>query len=162
MVVESKVNKERKRRRLKQTVKWIFIINKKVIPFIEFILNIDTFYFTFLPIKTRARRKEYFQSICQSFLSKKSKLAPPPYPTTRSGELRTQKSKPHLVRTQSFNVFPLKPGVGQYIAIHATLTARNFFLAYFYLPVHSPAFFPNLYRFFLCWLWLTHGSCVGP
>ena len=29
-------------------------------------------------------------------------------------------------------------------------------------PVHSPAFFPNLSRFFLCWLWLTHGSCVGP
>ena len=27
---------------------------------------------------------------------------------------------------------PLKPGVGQYIAIHATLTARDFFLAYFY------------------------------
>ena len=29
-------------------------------------------------------------------------------------------------------VLPLKPGVGQYIAIHATLTARDFFLAYFY------------------------------
>ena len=27
---------------------------------------------------------------------------------------------------------PLKPGVGQYIAVHATLTAREFFLAYFY------------------------------
>ena len=27
------------------------------------------------------------------------------------------------------NVLPLKPGVGQYIAIHATLTARDFFLA---------------------------------
>ena len=50
----------------------------------------------------------------------------------RSGELRTQKLKSHLVRTQSLNVLPLKPGVGQYIAIHATLTARDFFLAYFY------------------------------
>ena len=50
----------------------------------------------------------------------------------RSGELRTQKLKSHLVRTQSLNVLPLKPGIGQYIAIHATLTARNFFLAYFY------------------------------
>ena len=30
------------------------------------------------------------------------------------------------------NVLHLKPGVGQYIAIHATLTARDFFLAYFY------------------------------
>ena len=50
----------------------------------------------------------------------------------RSGELRTQKLKSHLVRTQSLNVLPLKPGVGQYIAIHAALTARDFFLAYFY------------------------------
>ena len=31
------------------------------------------------------------------------------------------------------------------------------------LPVHSPAFFPKpLPKFFLCLLWLTHGSCVGP
>ena len=52
--------------------------------------------------------------------------------STRSGELRTQKLKSHLVRTQSFNVLPLNPGVGQYIAIHATLTASDFFLAYFY------------------------------
>ena len=50
----------------------------------------------------------------------------------RSGELRTQKSRSHLVRMQSLNVLPFKPGVGQYIAIHATLTARDFFLAYFY------------------------------
>ncbi|WP_419597048.1 hypothetical protein, partial [Thiolapillus sp.] len=34
----------------------------------------------------------------------------------RSGELRTLKLKSHLVRTQSLNVLPLKPGVGQYIA----------------------------------------------
>ena len=26
----------------------------------------------------------------------------------------------------------VEPGIGQYIAIHATLTARDFFLAYFY------------------------------
>ena len=50
----------------------------------------------------------------------------------RSGELRTQKLKSHLVRTQSLNVLALKPGLGQYIAIHATLTARDFFLTYFY------------------------------
>ena len=29
------------------------------------------------------------------------------------------------------------------------------------LPVHSPVFFQNLSRFFLCWLWLTHVPCVG-
>ena len=30
------------------------------------------------------------------------------------------------------NVLPLKPGVGQYIAIYATLTGREFFITYFY------------------------------
>ena len=74
----------------------------------------------------------------------------------RVGELRTQKLKSHLVRTQSLNVLSVKPGVGQYIAIHATLTARDFFLAYSTLPVHSPAFFPkHLPILFLCWQWLT-------
>ena len=46
----------------------------------------------------------------------------------RSEELWTQKLKSHLV---SVNVLRLKPGVCQYIAIHATLTARDFFLTYF-------------------------------
>ena len=79
-----------------------------------------------------------------------------------SGELRTQKLKSHLVRAQSLNVFPLKPGVGQYIAIHARLTARDFFLAYFYPSGPFTCLsFRNLSRFFMCWLWLTHGSCVG-
>ena len=43
-----------------------------------------------------------------------------------------QKLKSHLVRTQNLNILPLKPGVGQHIAVHATLTARDFVLAYFY------------------------------
>ena len=47
-------------------------------------------------------------------------------------------------------VLPLKPGVGQYVAMHATLTARDFFLANFYLSVHSPAFFQKSPEFFLC------------
>ena len=50
----------------------------------------------------------------------------------RSGELQTQKLKSNLVRTQSLNVLLLKPGVGQFIAMHGTLTARDFFLAYLY------------------------------
>ena len=54
------------------------------------------------------------------------------YPLPRSGELRTQKLKSHLLRTQSFKVFPSEPGVGQYIAIHATRTARDFSLVYFH------------------------------
>ena len=76
--------------------------------------------------------------------------------TPHSGELQTQKWKSHLVRIQSLKVLPLKPGVGQYIAIHATLTARDFFLPYFYPSGPFTCIFsktsPN---FFLCWLWLT-------
>ena len=80
----------------------------------------------------------------------------------RSGELWTQKLKSHLVRTQSLNVLPLKPGVGQYIAIHATLTARDFFLSYFYTSGPFTCIFSKTSPdFSLCWLWLTHGSCVG-
>ena len=81
----------------------------------------------------------------------------------RSGELRTQKLKSRLVRTQILNVLPLKPGVGQYIALHATLIAKDFFLAYVCLSgPFTCIFFQNLSRFLLCWLWLINGSCVGP
>ena len=77
-------------------------------------------------------------------------------PVPPNGELRTQKLKSHLVRTQSFKVLPLKPGVGQYIAIHATLTARDFFLAYCYPSGPFTCIFSKLSPdFFLCWLWLT-------
>ena len=85
-----------------------------------------------------------------------------PY-SSRSGELRTQKLKFHLVRTQSSNVLLLKRGVGQYIAIHAALSARDFFLADFYpsgpftciFSKTSPDFFPVLAV-------ANTGSCVGP
>ena len=74
----------------------------------------------------------------------------------RGGELRDAEIKVQSVRLQSLKVLPLKPGVGQYIAIHATLTARDFFLAYFYTSGPFTCIFsktsPN---FFLCWLWLT-------
>ena len=79
----------------------------------------------------------------------------------RSGELRTQKLKSYQMRTQSLKVLPLKPGVGQYIAIHATLTARDFFLANFNLP--SPftcIFFPNLSEVFPELAAANTGSCV--
>ena len=54
-------------------------------------------------------------------------LPPPP----SSGELWTQIKVTSGENTE-LKVLPLKPGVGQYIAIHATLTASNFFLVYFY------------------------------
>ena len=69
---------------------------------------------------------------------------------TLIGELRTQKLKSHLVRTQSLNVLPLKPGVGQYIAIHATLAARDFFLAYFYPSGPFTWIFPKTSPDFSC------------
>ena len=55
-----------------------------------------------------------------------------PNEQSRSEELRTQKLKSHLVRTRTLKVLPLKPGVGQCIAIHATLPARDFFPANIY------------------------------
>ena len=68
-----------------------------------------------------------------------------------------------LLRIQSLKGLPWNPGVSQYIAIPATITARDFFLAEFYPSCpFTCIFFQKLSRFFLCWLWLTHGSYVGP
>ena len=79
-----------------------------------------------------------------------------------SGELRTQKLKSQLLGTQSLKVLPSTPGVGQYIAIHATLTARDFFLANFYSFVQSPAFFPKPLLSFSMLAVANTGSCVVP
>ena len=82
---------------------------------------------------------------------------------TRSGELRTQKLKSHLIRTQSLNVLPLKPGVGQYMAMHATFTARDFFLANFYPSGPFTCIcFQNLSRVFPVLAVANTSSCVGP
>ena len=80
----------------------------------------------------------------------------------RSGELGAQKLKPHLMRTQSLKVLPLKPGVGENIAIHATLTFRDFFLAYFYPSGPFTCIFSKPCPEFFCVFHGTHGSCVGP
>ena len=58
--------------------------------------------------------------------------------------LQTQKSNAHLLRTHSSKVLLLKSGVGQNIAMHAPLTARDFFLAIFYLPCPFTFSFPKL------------------
>ena len=61
------------------------------------------------------------------------------------------KLKPHPLRTQSLKVLHLKPGVGQYIAIHATLTARDFFLANVHLSGPFTCIFSKTSRnLFLC------------
>ena len=87
----------------------------------------------------------------------------PPCVATRSGELRTQKLKSYLVRTRSLNVLPLKLEVGQYIAVHATLTAKKilpcFFLLFQSIHLH---FFQNLSRFFCALAVANSGFCEGP
>ena len=59
--------------------------------------------------------------------------------------------KSHLFRIPSVKVLPLKPWVGWYIAINATPTARNFFLAYFYPSGPFTCIFSKTSpKFFLC------------
>ena len=78
------------------------------------------------------------------------------FPHPCSGELRTQKLKSHLMRRQSLHVLPLKPGVRQYIVMHATLIARDFFLANFFPSCPFTCIFSKTSpEFFLRWLWLT-------
>ena len=57
---------------------------------------------------------------------------------------------PSVENPELTNVLPLKPGVGQNLAVHALSTARNFFLVLdnLYFPVHSSSFFSNLLSFF--------------
>ena len=68
---------------------------------------------------------------------------------SRSGELRTRKLKSHLVRTQSLNVLPLKPGLGQYTVYMLRLLPgiSSLFLPFQSIHLH---FFQNLSRFFSC------------
>ena len=78
------------------------------------------------------------------------------------GELRMQKLKSHLVRTKSLYILPLKPGVGQYIAIHAMLTARDFFLANFYPSGQFTCTFSKTSAEFFPVLAVANtSSCVG-
>ena len=81
---------------------------------------------------------------------------------SRSGELQTQKLKSHLLRTQSLKFLPLKSGVGQYIDIHATLTARCFFLANFYPSGPFTCISPKPLPIFPVLAVAYTGSCVGP
>ena len=57
---------------------------------------------------------------------------------------------------------PFKVGVGQYIAIHATLTARGFFLAYFYPYGPFTCIFQKTFPSFPVLAVANTGSCVGP
>ena len=114
-------------------------------------LTHSSFSISMLRVHVLHSRKGLGISICEkASVFQAPLLCTPP----RSGELRMQKLKSHLVRTQSLNVLPLKPWVGQYISINAMLTAKDT------LPIHSSAFCPKPLQYFQCWLWLTHGSCA--
>ena len=84
--------------------------------------------------------------------------APPPLPVSpplsfpRSGELRTQKFKSHLVRTQRLNVLPFK-ALSRSVYIHTCYANCQGFLPCLVLPFRSIYLhlFQNLSRF----------SCVG-
>ena len=108
--------------------------------------------FTYISFQKFFRQLSVFSLCSPSLISALLVLSTIYLFLSRSGELRTQKLKSHLVRTQSLNVLSLKPGVCQYIAIHATLTARiDFLLAYFYPSgPFTCIFFKNLPIFFLC------------
>ena len=68
-----------------------------------------------------------------------------------------------LLRTQSLKVLPVKPGVGQYIAMHATFTARHYSLANFYpSSAFTCIFSKNLSRVFPVLAVANTGSSVGP
>ena len=74
-----------------------------------------------------------------------------------------QKLKSHLMSTQSLKVLLLKPGVVQDIVVHATLTARDFFLANFYPSGPFTCIsFENLSQVFPVLAVADTGFCVGP
>ena len=69
--------------------------------------------------------------------------------------------KSHLVKTE-LKRSPIQT-LSRLVYSHTRYAyCQGFSLLISALPVHSPAFFQNLSRFPMCWLWLTHGSCVGP
>ena len=100
-----------------------------------------------------------------SFKAVTSLPPPSPSPQVLQWGAADAELKSHLMRAQSLLVLHLKPGVGQYIAMHATLTARDFFLANFYPS--GPVtwiffFFQNLCRVFPVLSVANTSFCVGP
>ena len=80
-----------------------------------------------------------------------------------SGELRTQKLKSHLNENTELMRSPFKAW-SRSVYSHTCYAYCQGFLSRLFLPFRSIHLhmFQNLSRFFLCWLWLTHGSCVVP
>ena len=87
-------------------------------------------------------------------------VVPPP----RSGELRTQKVKSHLVRTQSLNVLPLMPWSRSVYSYTCYAYCQGFFfLAYFCTSgPFTCIFFKTSPDFFPVLAVANTSSCVGP
>ena len=87
--------------------------------------------------------------------------APPPLP--HSGELRTQKLKVPSGENKELKRSPFKTW-SRSVYNHTCYAYCQGFLPCLFLPFQSIHlhFFQSLSQFLLCWLWLTHGSCVGP
>ena len=82
----------------------------------------------------------------------------------RSGVLRTQKLKTHLLRSQSSKVSLSNPAVGQNIYIYSSPAATDFFRANFYFSYPFTfffSFFQNVSRVFPVLAAANAGSCGG-
>ena len=88
--------------------------------------------------------------------------APPPLPLPHSGELRTQKLKVPSGENKELKCSPFKTW-SRSVYNHTCYAYCQGFLPCLFLPFGPfTGIFPTLFRFLLCWLWLTQGSCVGP
>ena len=97
-----------------------------------------------------------------------SRLADQAHPDDSTGKhvrKRPQKLRSPLLRTQSSKVLPLKAGVSQNIGMHASSTARKFFLKLIStFPVHSSlfCFFKTSSECILCQLWRLQVPVWAP
>ena len=121
---------------------WLFSPKEKLLGKISQFFPCLCFFKFFQWISARAH---YFHSLSQG----QSTVAP------WIGELQPKKLWSHLLRTQNPKVLPLKPGVGQYIAMDSTLTDRDFFLANVLPQSIHLHFSKTSLNFSMCKLWLT-------
>ena len=86
-------------------------------------------------------------------------------PLLQWGTVDTEIKVPYVENPELTNVLPLKSGEGQYVALHALPTARNYFLVLIStFLVHSPSFLSLQILYFLTALVLAYFrdavSCV--
>ena len=78
---------------------------------------------------------KYLLQLCQN-------LHHTPHHLPQWGTVDTEIKVPYVENPELTNALPLKSGEGQYVALHALPTARNYFLVLIStFLVHSPSFF---------------------